>query len=147
MYGNTHGLIFPFLQRAVETGVVHLPINTVINVDEHADIATYTDLFICHTASWQRYAVDNGFWQIGNSYNWQPTRSTATPRKDFSPESYIKSIEANETDKLSPDVLSIDLDFFNNILPNTSEFNEYIERLKGLVRRSKCILNFLHNKQ
>ena len=142
MYGNQHGLIFPFLQHAVERGIVEMPISQVLNIDEHADIAPYTKHFTCHTASWQRYGIDYGFWKTGNSYNWQPERSTATPREDFSPDSYIRSIEADEIDGLSPDVVSIDLDFFNNISPDTDEYQEYIEKIRGLVKRSKCVFVF-----
>ncbi len=142
MYGDTHGLIFPFLYRAVNAGIIQLPIHTIVNVDEHADIAPYTNSFVCHSASWQRYGVDNHLWQRQQSYNWQPERSTATPNMAYSPALYIKSVGVHDVDALSPEVLSIDMDFFNNIKPGTDKFNLYIEKLKGLVKRAKCVCVF-----
>lgn len=141
-YGDGHGLIFPFLNEAVKRGVVQLPLRQVLNLDYHADIATYTEHTVCHTASWQRYGVDKGFWSSSGSYNWQPKHSTAVPRRDFNPEQFIKSIGADQSAVLEPDLLSIDIDFFNNLDPKSPEFSEYLNILKDIIRKSKCIFVF-----
>lgn len=142
MYGNAHGLIFPFLQRAVEEGIVQLPLKAVFNVDYHADIVLYTDLYIDHTASWQKYGVEKGFWSVKNSYNWQPEKTTAPPTQDRFPDKYIQSVDTNEASHLSPEVLSIDLDFFNNMTPDTDMFDTYISILKKIIKKSKCVFVF-----
>ncbi len=141
-YGDGHGLIFPFLNEAVKRGLVQLPLRQVLNLDYHADIATYTEHTVSHTASWQRYGVDRGFWDRSGSYSWQPKHSTATPRRDFTPEQFIQSVGTEQSANLEPDLLSIDIDFFNKLDPNDPKFSEYLEVLKNIIRKSKCVFVF-----
>lgn len=141
-YGDTHGLLFPFLNEAVKKGVVQLPLRQVLNLDFHADIATYAHHTTIHAASWQRYGVDRGFWNSSDSYNWQPEHSPFKPLEQFTPKQFIRSINADEASALQPDLLSVDLDFFNNLNPNDPKFSKYLETLKQLISKSKCIFVF-----
>lgn len=138
IYGDAHGLIFPFIQRAVEKGMLKVPVGTVVNIDEHADIDSYNDTTLSHTASWQRYGVEQGFWSGINSHNWQPDHSDATRPTQYS--MWLR--DSDNMENLNPDILSIDLDFFNNVHQDSDKFNEYIEKLKGLVSRAKCVFVF-----
>jgi len=141
-YGDGHGLLFPFLNKAVKKGIVQLPLRQVLNLDFHADIATYTQHFVSHTASWQRYGVDKGFWGNSSSYNWQPEHSTAKPRRDFTPEQFRQSVSAEQAADLALDLLSIDIDFFNDLDPKNPKFSEYLETLKQIISKSKCVFVF-----
>ncbi len=141
-YGDGHGLIFPFLNEAVKKKLVSLPLRQVLNLDYHADISTYTEHVVSHTASWQRYGVDRGFWDRTRSYNWQPDHSTATPRCDFSPEQFIQSVDTEQVNGLEPDLLSIDIDFFCDLNQSNPKFSEYLDALKEIISRSKCVFVF-----
>lgn len=137
-YGNAHGSIFPFLEDAVTKGIIGtLPLRQVLNVDFHADVATYSEHTTCHTASWQKFGVEKGFWSESNSYNWQPEHSTATR-----PKMYTTAIETDRVLELSPQLLSIDLDFFNDLSLEDPKFSKYLDILKVLVKRADCVSVF-----
>lgn len=141
-YGDTHGLMFRCLHEAVQRKIVSLPLRQVLNVDYHADIAPYTSHFVMHTANWQRYGVDKGFWSADTSYNWRPEHSDAEPVQTFSPDRYIRSVTTGEVKNLEPQVLSIDLDFFMGMKRDQKAFQEYLEILKKLECRASLVSVF-----
>ena len=142
-YGNSHAMIYPFLDKAVKEGIVELPLNDgILNIDYDADIAEYTQHTIFHEASWQRLGVDNGFWDANKSFNWRPEHSDAIPVRTFNPNRYITSIDTELAKQLAPKVLSIDLDFFNDLQQNTPAFNNYLSIVKGMVRNVKVVMVF-----
>lgn len=141
MYGNSHGLIFSFLKRAIDKGIIELPIKSILNVDYHADVATYNESDENHYASWQRYGVDKGLWSKDDSYSWQPD-SSELPHSCDDPTPFIRSVNMNEAENLSPDVLSIDLDFFDFAEPENPEFSKFISVLNKLVKCAKCVFIF-----
>ncbi len=142
LYGDAHCLIFPFLQRAVEKGILQLPLGPILNVDYHADINTYSASMASHTDSWQRRGVDEGFWRSDCSYNWQPEDSRAQPMRHLDPDRYIRSVSKQQAKELMPEVLSIDLDFLMEMKENCQTLEEHISAVRSLAQRAKCVFVF-----
>ena len=109
-YDDSHGLIFPMLEQAKHSGILTVPVDSILNADYHSDIAEYSPQTYSHTASWERYGVGQGFWDRASSYNLRPSNSTAGPYPSI--HVWSNEVDISEAQTLSPQVLSVDLDFF-----------------------------------
>lgn len=136
-FGNSHGFIFPMLRMAKQRGLISFPLDTVLNIDAHADVANYTSLTTIHEASWQRYGADNQLWK--NSYNWQPDTST-----NLRPKRSTNAITTEGVEHITNiiDVLSIDMDFFNGLLLDSTDYLRYKDILQKLFSQSKVVCVF-----
>jgi hypothetical protein len=142
-FADSHAMIFQMLGLSVKSGRVDLPINCIINFDYHSDIAQYNeDLTTLHENSWQRAGVDKGLWKKQQSYNVRPVNSSAKPLNEFNPDKYILDVSLDKVKDLHSDVLSIDLDYFNNMEMESEEYKETLRVICTLAQYSKVIAFF-----
>lgn len=135
-YDNGHGSIIRYLVDIEKQGKLQLPIK-ILNLDFHADIAPYTDEFVEHTASWQRFGVDHDMWDRDHCYQWQPPHSNCPPMKEFTPEKFITPKSTEDLGNVDFDVLSVDLDFMQSL--DTPEIKQYLLLLRTLVKRANHV--------
>lgn len=139
-YGDSHGLIFPMLEQARQAGILSLPVGSILNADYHADIAVYNSGTYVHTTSWERYGVDQGLWDSANAYNFRPSSSTGEPYPAL--HAYTNEVTIDEVANLSPQVLSVDLDFFKRMRRGTDEYTEHLAVLKAIARNARIVMVF-----
>lgn len=143
-FGDAHGAIFSHLNHAVKLGILSLPLNQggILNVDFHSDIAQYGEYTQVHTASWQRFGVEQGFWSANDSFNWQPEESDAVLTHVNDTCNLITPIKTPDVSKLKPQVISVDLDFFNDLDLQDPRFSNYFKILCELIKKSKIVMIF-----
>jgi hypothetical protein len=139
-FGDSHGLIFPMLEQARQSDILDLPADSICNADYHADIAEYNSNTYSHTTSWERYGVDQGFWSRDNAYNFRPSNSTAVPYHSI--HAYTNEIDINKAQTLTPQILSIDLDFFKKMKIGTKDYQQYLETLKSMAKKARIVMIF-----
>ncbi len=140
--GDSHGLIFPMLDLSRKEGLIVLPVDGgIVNVDYHVDVAEYTSQTSNHSATWERFGVVKGFWSRKNAYNFRPHNSGFSHLVPIIP-NFSNPIDVHKARSIVPEVLSVDLDFFNDLKVGNSDYQEYLDVVKNMAKAASLVMVF-----
>lgn len=138
--GNEHGDILRFIEvyRAYVRPMLPL---TIVNFDKHIDDAIYQKPDDAY-ASWQRYLYEESMTKVLNSYN--ITAVIGHKKGSNITQLLLASDFLQDAHRLQINVLSIDLDVYNDNLPGVTKAGDDVYRAIDItIKNSRCVMPFL----